>query len=81
MLRERTQPRQITTRINALYGSEDVTPTQQPQAESHRSLILEGRSDNCFLDMCALLYTILLTFFALQLKKRTPVRANIESMP
>ena len=33
MLRELTQPRQITTRSNALYGAEDVTRTQQRQAE------------------------------------------------
>ena len=33
MLRERTQSRQITTHSNALYGSADVTRTQQRQAE------------------------------------------------
>ena len=35
MLRELTQPqqRQINAPINALYGSDDVTRTQQPQAE------------------------------------------------
>ena len=36
----------------------------------YRSLILGGSSDNCFLDMRALLRALLLTFFALPQKAR-----------